>query len=204
MGLVSPSQSNPGDTIEADDINTPVNQLAAVINGAVDTANLADSSVTLSKLANNIQIATKESNPYKFSVYPSATVTISSAVQKVGFNTENYDTGSNFDATTNYRFTAPVAGFYHFNVQVGLASAGALNSETFQISLYKNGSSIKLSQQLVGDGTAKVLPRPTIVCDLQLAASDYIEVFTAVGGAYRDIVGVNNITRFDGYLISAT
>ncbi len=52
MSLVTPSQSNPGDTIEASDINGPVNQLAAVLNGNVDSTNLADSSVTSVKLAN--------------------------------------------------------------------------------------------------------------------------------------------------------
>lgn len=43
MSLVNPSQSNPGDTIEAADINTPINQLAAVINGNIDGANIVSS-----------------------------------------------------------------------------------------------------------------------------------------------------------------
>jgi hypothetical protein len=51
MGLVAPSQSNPGDTIEASDINGPVNQLAAVLNGNVDSTNLADAAVSTSKLS---------------------------------------------------------------------------------------------------------------------------------------------------------
>lgn len=51
MSLVSPSQSNSGDTIEATDINNPINQLAAVINGNLDSTNLADNAVTSAKLA---------------------------------------------------------------------------------------------------------------------------------------------------------
>lgn len=51
MGLVNPQQSNPNDTIEASDINNPVNQLAAVINGNIDSSNLAASAVTTSALA---------------------------------------------------------------------------------------------------------------------------------------------------------
>jgi hypothetical protein len=43
MGLVSPTQSSPGDTIEADDINTPINQLAAVINGGIENSNINSS-----------------------------------------------------------------------------------------------------------------------------------------------------------------
>ena len=60
MTLVSPSQSAAGEVINAADINTPVNQLAAVINGAIDntniatggvaTANIADGAVTSAKL----------------------------------------------------------------------------------------------------------------------------------------------------------
>lgn len=51
MSFVSPSQSNAGDTIEASDINNPVNQLAAVINGNIDVTNIADGSITTTKLA---------------------------------------------------------------------------------------------------------------------------------------------------------
>jgi hypothetical protein len=50
MGLVTPTQSNPGDTIEAADVNTPVNELAAVVNGGLDDQNLANSAVTAAKL----------------------------------------------------------------------------------------------------------------------------------------------------------
>lgn len=53
MGLVNPQQSSPGDTIEADDINTPISQLAAVINGNIESANIADSAVTSSEIADS-------------------------------------------------------------------------------------------------------------------------------------------------------
>jgi hypothetical protein len=62
LGLVSPTQSNSGDTIEAADINDPVNQLAAVINGNIEAANLASSAVTTVKIADatvtNAKLAT--------------------------------------------------------------------------------------------------------------------------------------------------
>lgn len=51
MTLVSPSQSNPGDEIRAASINTPVNEIAAVINGNIDDTNIA--SVSGSKIANS-------------------------------------------------------------------------------------------------------------------------------------------------------
>src|ERR1043165_2508922 len=52
------------------------------------------------------------SNPYKFSVYHNTTQSITTgADRQISFNTEDYDTNSNF-ASNNY--TAPVAGFYMF------------------------------------------------------------------------------------------
>jgi hypothetical protein len=53
MTVVNPTQSSPGDTIEAADVNTPVNQLAAVLNGNVDSTNLADNAVATAKIADS-------------------------------------------------------------------------------------------------------------------------------------------------------
>lgn len=53
MTVVNPTQSNSGDTIEAADINTPINQIAAVVNGAIDATNIADSGVTTPKIADS-------------------------------------------------------------------------------------------------------------------------------------------------------
>lgn len=46
MSLVSPSQSAAGETIDAADINTPINQIAAVVNGNLDDNNIASVSGT--------------------------------------------------------------------------------------------------------------------------------------------------------------
>lgn len=51
MTLVSPSQSNPGDEVTASAINTPVNEIAAVVNGNIDDTNI--SGVSGSKIANS-------------------------------------------------------------------------------------------------------------------------------------------------------
>ena len=40
---------------------------------------------------------------------------------KIKFNTENLDVGGNYNATTNYEFTAPVAGVYEFAATVNIA-----------------------------------------------------------------------------------
>jgi hypothetical protein len=73
-----------------------------------------------------------------FSAYlSSATQTMTAATwTKVILNSENFDTNSNFDSTTNYRFTPTVAGYYQFNCQINAASGG---NTSVQGSIYKNG-----------------------------------------------------------------
>ena len=59
---------------------------------------------------------------------------------KVALQVKNFDTNSNFDNTTNYRFTPNVAGYYQVNMAV--AYGPGTNSE-FTTALYKNGSNYK-------------------------------------------------------------
>ncbi len=51
MPLVSPTQSNPNDEITVAAINNPINQLAAVINGGIDSTNLASQGVNSNSIA---------------------------------------------------------------------------------------------------------------------------------------------------------
>lgn len=54
MTLVSPTQVSDGTTADASDVNTPINQLAAVINGNIDNSNIvAGAAIDGSKLANS-------------------------------------------------------------------------------------------------------------------------------------------------------
>lgn len=56
---------------------------------------------------------------------------------KVAYSTEQFDTNSNYDNATNYRFQPTVAGYYQINV-----SAAMNTGSPFQIAsaIYKNGS----------------------------------------------------------------
>lgn len=56
---------------------------------------------------------------------------------KIQFSTEDFDTNSNYDPTTNYRFTPTVAGYYQVNAMVAISGTGL--SGAF-CSIYKNGS----------------------------------------------------------------
>jgi hypothetical protein len=142
-------------------------------------------------------------NPYKFSAWASNIVVITDQTLKVSFNTEEFDTGGNFDAATNFRFTAPVSGYYMINTQVAIGSSGMDITESCYISLYKNGSAYLRSQQLNGSGNALVLPCPQINKLVQLSAGDYLEVFATMVGS-RNIAAGQAITWFSGHLESRT
>lgn len=84
-----------------------------------------------------ISVATAVGNGPAFSAYQSVSQNISaSTFTKIQLQTELFDTNSNFDSTTNYRFTPTVAGYYQINGTLNLnASATRLI-----VSIFKNGT----------------------------------------------------------------
>lgn len=137
-------------------------------------------------------------NPYKFSIYRNTAWTSAGALTLVQFDSKTYDTGTNVDVVTNKgRFTAPVAGFYHFSAHVtsNIAANGGIST-----GLYKNGSAAKVSAFVGGGNTAQMTNE--VSGDLQLAANDYIEVYHQ-GSVSTGATGAAN-TYFDGYIISTT
>lgn len=151
----------------------------------------------IASLSNSV---TAISNPYKFSVYRNgAQNTSAGAAAKVNFDSELFDTNSNFDSTVNYRYTAPVSGFYQFGWCVSTAVA---NTRWFT-SLYKNGateiargddSSVSVSG--AGNGGSRLL---------QLTAADTVEVQVFCNAAIAiqtDAAGA--LTWFSGFLVSRT
>lgn len=144
----------------------------------------------IASLATNV---TAISNPYKFSAYRGAVWTTSSgSYGLVTFDTENYDSNTNFDTATG-KYTAPVAGFYQLNAAVGWAPAG--DGAWALVALYKNGSIYRVSSSLrAGGGTNQhTLP---LSMSVQLAATDYVQIyFYADGGAGAT---TNANTWFDG------
>lgn len=138
---------------------------------------------------------TKLYNPIKFSVYKTVGQNVGAASTKVTFDTVNFDTSNNFDAVTNFRFTAPTAGFYQFNARAELAAPYTY----FILRLYKNGSSFRIGPDLRagaaegGTGMSELL---------QLAAGDYIEVFVECNAAIALTVGTSGLCYFSGFLVS--
>jgi hypothetical protein len=136
-------------------------------------------------------------NPFKFSAYLNTTQNVASGVTKILLDTKSYDTGSNFDATTNHRFIAPAAGFYQFtgSAQINGDLQGA-------VALYKNGSQIRVGSATT---TAANASRTSNVSDLvPLSAGDYIELYwTSATGAWT-LTNSALITYLTGYFVSAS
>jgi hypothetical protein len=92
---------------------------------------------TITDTSNSVSSAIL-TNPYKFFTYPTGYSGFpNNAFTKVSLNNKITDTSSNFDAVTNFRFTAPVTGFYDF---AGAVSMQLLANTHMVGSLYKNGA----------------------------------------------------------------
>lgn len=81
--------------------------------------------------------------PYNFpvfSAYANAAQSITSGVfTKVAFQVKEFDTNVNYDATTNYRFTPAVGGYYSIE---GVLKIAGTNITRVAVGLYKNSSEI--------------------------------------------------------------
>lgn len=143
------------------------------------------------------------SNPYKFSAYKTANQTATgSSTVKVTFETEEFDTNSNYDNVTNYRYVAPVTGFYWFNTMMYIESA----STTCIPKFYKNGSALKQAGFISNTTNSDIIVGGSVM--LSLSAADYIEIFITNTGASKTIAGTADVATvssyFQGHLISRT
>lgn len=130
-----------------------------------------------------------------FSAYSSATQSTSSNVfLKVACGTEEWDTNSNYDNSTNYRFTPTVAGYYQVDCFV------ALNAATTRliVSIYKNGSQIKKVFDL-GDVVAVANGGGTAVVYCN-GSTDYIELYARTANS-NSVISSGGETMFQASMI---
>ena len=113
---------------------------------------------------------------------------------KVEFTTEEFDTNSDFDAVTNFRFTPTVAGKYLLTVTLGWLNVVATDNIT--ILLYKNGAEYLRSNKNAGTDTESQTITAVVTAN---GSSDYFEVF-AINDSRdtSDLDGATALTRFSG------
>ena len=163
-----------------------------VNSGVFSSSNIiVNSNITTGNL-----YTTKIYNPYKFFAYLSSAQNSTSGSSKVLLDTTSFDTSSNFDKSTNHRFTAPVSGYYLFSYSV--ECGGSTPSGYWQAQLFKNGSVVSVGSQAAplayDTSTGTVL--------LSLIPSDYIELYLTGSSAIALTTGTT--TFLSGILMSAT
>jgi hypothetical protein len=113
---------------------------------------------------------------------------------KIQFNTVQVNTGNNYDAVTNFRYTAPRAGNYQINLFISIQAS---TSNNYSIIIFKNGSSYITT---VDNGTKNTtyLCIPSVV---PLAANDYLEAFVFQdSGSNKSVLSANS--GFSAFLIN--
>lgn len=190
MGTVSVSFPADGTTIDVADYNNPITTIVNEINGNLDNANIkTGAAIATSKLADDAGITpAKWSNPYKFRARRTSAVSTTGSAAKMVCDTEDFDTNNNFASGT---YTAPVAGFYLFNMYFNVAGS------TNIVTLYKNGSAYQRGTQAGSGGTNSTF-------FVQSAANDTWDFyFTGTSVAAVDVTaGVQPF--FEGFLVTQT
>ena len=122
---------------------------------------------------------------------------------KVTWDSEHWDIGSNFDISNN-KFTAPVAGIYHFDCILRITANGG-TMEIGMNKIYRNGSvycdlfqfhvaANQMANSHIGGGV-----------DMQLNATDYVEIYAYIEGTSPVVGGISDTYGsrcwFSGHLI---
>ena len=140
-----------------------------------------------------------------FIAYANDAQTIATATfTKVQCNTEVADTNSNYDHSTNYRFTPTVAGYYQITGAVGWTTAPA-NGDGF-IALYKNGSVYRYISNRTTPSSANRFLAGTCLMYMN-GTTDYVElyVYQNTGGNLTTFAGSSQrreCPEFQGVLVS--
>ena len=188
---------------------TNASKITIATNGSTDTqiisgVNGSGTYLPLSFYTNNtlaMQIGTNgqmtiaaTANP-TFSAYSSATQNTSANVfLKVACGTEEWDTNSNYDNTTNYRFTPTVAGYYQVSCFIALGAS----TTRLIASIYKNGSQIKKVFDL-GDVAAVANGGGTAIVYCN-GSTDYIELYARTANS-NTIISSGGETMFQAAMI---
>jgi len=122
-----------------------------------------------------------------FRAYSNANQTLSATtLTKVQFNTEEFDTTTDYDNSTNYRFTPSVEGYYLISTNILFVGV----ARTI-VDFRKNGDAYQRIHDI--EGTNSRGASGSILVYLN-GSTDYVEVY-AWRGTAGDIIGVASTTN---------
>lgn len=133
-----------------------------------------------------------------FSAYASATTSMANnAYTKIGFQTEEFDSGGFFDSVTNFRFQPTIAGYYQIIGSFSLSSS----APTVIVAIYKNGAAFKQGAAIIAATSIESQSNVSALVFLN-GTTDYVELFgfQNSGGAINCSTGVA-ANYFQGALI---
>ena len=132
-----------------------------------------------------------------FSAYAGSTQSITGGVwTKLQINTKEFDTNSNYDATTNYRFTPTVAGYYQVT---GGVNAGAGSNAYFLCNIYKNGVGYKQGSNFPTSASGGPGSVASGLVFLN-GSTDYIELYALAQNSFTAAAGTAN-TFFQAVMV---
>ena len=117
---------------------------------------------------------------------------------KIQFSTEEFDTNSNYDNATNYRFTPTVSGYYQVNLTVGfIASATGVGL----ISIFKNGTRFRDGTQVGNASNGPICAASSLI--YFNGATDYVEgyAFQSSGGNLTVSVNFGSAGYFQASMV---
>ncbi len=113
------------------------------------------------------------------------------APTKVQLNTNDFLNGFTWDST-NHRFVCVTAGVY--SVSGSVAYSNATTAKQYETMIYKNGSQVSQGRVMCSATGAYITPAVTDV--LNLAAGDYIELFTQHNDTVNNTIATSSDSTF--------
>jgi len=130
-----------------------------------------------------------------FNAYYSGNGYAPSANTVFAHNTIRYNNGGHFNTST-YRFTAPIAGIYHFHFHTIYYGTGS----NAHVSLRINGSGYPGTNSHFSSNNGAVWQTINITTNLDLAENDYVDVMVNSLGGMTYLHGTS-WNEFSGYLV---
>ena len=170
-------------------------KLKATSGGSVSFVNgdtASDLTVTFPAVTGTAMVS---GNMPAFSAWGSSGTSLTNNINtKITYDTEEFDTNSNFASS---RFTPTVAGYYQLNANLLLISSA---SGILGITIYKNGSLLKNGSQIVNSGDYV----GAIISALVYAngTTDYFEIYALQNnGSTRTTLGGQAYNWFQGAMV---